>query len=98
MRKIALNPNQNAEFRRAMIYDPTDNAGVYVFLFRSLDVGPCEVDYWYEDLSGAERHVAIEFGERVLEWQTVPNPLPGSEHDWIAPMRAVRDDKGWPDF
>jgi hypothetical protein len=95
MRKFAINPDSNAEFRRAMIYDPGDG-GVYVFLYRSPVDGPCDFDFWYENLSGAEHHVVTEFGGKSPDWQTIPDPLPECEHDWVAPMQAVRDERGRP--
>ena len=39
-----------------MIYDPEDDGGVFLFLFRTLDDEPCEADYWYQDVAEAERH------------------------------------------
>jgi hypothetical protein len=63
--------------------------GVFVFLFRSLDDGPCHADEWYEDVAGAERHVAEKLGVEDADWQLLPDPLPGRQHDRIAPVRIT---------
>ena len=88
MRKVAVAASPEAKFCRAMIYDPADGGGVFVFLFRSPDDGPCEADYWYEDLAGAERHAAGELGVGDADWQPVPDPLPGCRHDRLASVHV----------
>jgi hypothetical protein len=96
VRKMAIASTPDAEFRRAMIYDPEDGSGVFVFLFRSLDDGPCQADDWYEDVAGAERHAADELGVKAADRQPVPDPQPGCRHDWLAPVRVARDADGRP--
>ena len=97
MRKVATATTSDAAFRRAMVYAPADGGGVYVFLFRSLDDGPCDADSWYEDVAGAERYAAEALGGGVV-WEPVPNPLPGCQADWLAPVRVARDAAGHSQF
>jgi hypothetical protein len=96
VRKMAIASKADAEFRRAMIYDPEDDSGVFVFLFHSLDDGPCQADYWSEDMAGAERHAADELGVKAADWLPVPDPQPGCQHDWLAPVPVARDADGRP--
>jgi hypothetical protein len=97
MRKVAIATKPDTAFRRAIIYDPADgDDGVSVFLYRSLDDGPCDCDYWYEDMAGAERHAAEAIGVGEAEWRSVPDPHPGCLEDWLAPVRLVRDAAGHP--
>ena len=55
MRKVATTSSPDAEFRRAMIYDSSSSSGVFLFLFRALGDGPCDADYWHEDMTGVRR-------------------------------------------
>jgi biofilm protein TabA len=99
VRKVATATTPDAAFRRAMVYDPADGGGgVYVFLFRSLDDGPCDADYLYEDVAGAALHAAEALGGGAVVWQRVPDPLPGCQDDWLAPVRVARDAAGRPIF
>jgi hypothetical protein len=97
MRKVAATTTPNVEFRRAMIYDPVDGSGVYLFLFHTLGDGPCDADYLHEDVAGAERHAAHVLGTS-LDWQPIPDPRPGCQDDWVAPVRIVRGADGFPVF
>ena len=65
-----------------MIYDSGDQ-GVYLFFYRSLDEGPSDADYWYEQIDEAERHAA-EFGITPADWQKLPDPPPGCQDDRCA--------------
>lgn len=97
MRQVATATTPDAAFRRAMVYDPADGGGgVYVFLFRSPDDGPCDADYLYEDVAGAERHAAEALGGGAVAWRRVPDPSPGCQHDWLAPTRVKRGLGGQP--
>ncbi len=94
MRKVVVTNNPKAPYRRAMIFAPDDGGWVYLFLFRSLEDGPCEADWLYEDVAGAEHHAAQDLCCEMLNWQPIPDPLPECQDDWIAPVRAVRDAAG----
>jgi hypothetical protein len=99
VRKVATTTMPDAAFRRAMVYDPADGrGGVYVFLFRSLDDGPCDADYMYEDVAGAELHAAAALGGGAVAWELVPDPPPGCQDDWVAPVQVARDAAGRPIF
>lgn len=84
MRKVAVTSNPDANFRRVMIYDPANGSRVFVFLFRSIEDQPCDADYWYEDIAGAEQHAASEFGVDSIDWQFIPDPESGCGHDRLA--------------
>ena len=84
MRKLAILTPANGVFVRAMIYDPADGRGVYLFLFRCPDDGPCEADHWCEDVQTAERLASEAFGIEPTDWQPIPDPQPGCQHDRIA--------------
>jgi biofilm protein TabA len=73
-----------------MVYDAGDS-GVYLFLYRSVDDGPGFADYWFESIADAVRSAEQEFGVQPDEWIQVPDPQPGCQHDWIAPMLDNRD-------
>ena len=90
MRKVATATKSDAAFRRAMIYDPADGwVGVYVFLYRSLEDGPCDCDFVYDDIAGAERHAAAALGVGSADWQPVTDPQPGCQDDWLASALLV---------
>ena len=89
MRKTANAPRSDAAFRRAMIYDPEDDGGVFLFLFRTLADEPCKADYWYHDVAEAERHAADELGISANDWRPVPDPEPGRPHDLLSPDITV---------
>ena len=72
-----------------MICDPADGGGVYLFLYRSADDGPCDADYWHEDVAAAEWHAATDFGVRPGDWSAVPDPPPECQLDWLAPVKLV---------
>jgi hypothetical protein len=94
MRKVAISKKPDAAFRRAMIYDSENGEGVMLFLFRSLDDGPCDADYWHPDLALAENHAAIDLAVGLADWQPIADPQPGCLVDWIAPVRMARDRYG----
>lgn len=97
MRKTANVSRPDAEFRRAMIYDPEDGGGVSLFLFRTPDDEPCEADYWYEHVADAERHAADGLGIRAEDWRSVPDPEPGHWDDRLSPDSTVQVDPGRPE-
>lgn len=96
MRKMAIASKPDAKYRRVMIYDPEDGRGVFVFLFQSLDDGPCQADHWYRDLAEAEQDVADGLGVGADDWRSISDPQPGCQHDWVAPVRVAQDADGHP--
>jgi biofilm protein TabA len=95
MRQVAVVPDPTGEVRRLMVYD-AGNDGVYLFLFRSLDDGPGFADYWFESVADAVGCASLEYGVDASDWQPVPDPEPGCQHDWVAPVRVSRDAAGQP--
>ena len=96
MRQIATVPNAQEVPYRIMLYAPEDDSGVYLFLFRSLEDGACYADYWFEAVEKALECARQEYGVEKTHWQAIPDPSPGCQHDWIAPIRVVRDSRGYP--
>ena len=87
MRKIAEVRKQNRDnIVRAMIHELPDGGGTYLFLYGALQDGFCTFDYWYETIGEAERQGADEFNIDYTDWQLIDDPVPGCQHDWIAPI------------
>lgn len=78
-----------------MVYD-AGNDGVYLFLYRTVEDGPCHADYWFETPAAAVECAEAEFGIGPADWQSVPDPSPGCQDDWIAAVRVKRNAKGQP--
>ena len=95
MRQVAVVPEPAGEVRRVMVYN-AGNDGVYLFLYRSLDDGPGFADYWFESPADAVECAEREYGIRPGDWHSVPDPRPGCQHDWIAPIRVKRGPDGQP--
>ena len=92
MRKIATLTTPVNGIRRVMLYEA--DGGTYLFLFTRTDDGPCEYDHWYESPRDAEDAAAQSFGVRSQDWTVIPDPPPGSQHDWITPTRVKCDTAG----
>ncbi len=90
MRQIArvVVPNREG-IVRVMIYDY--GSGAYLFLYDTLSDGPCEWDHWFETRGPAESYCAEQFGIGAADWQSIDDPQPGCQHDWIEPVRKKRD-------
>jgi len=88
MRKIADVQAPKENIVRAMIYD--DGTGVYLFLYDRQQDGPCCADYWFESVTDAEAVCADDFGINRSDWQEIPDPRPGCQHDWINPPSTTR--------
>jgi biofilm protein TabA len=93
MRKIAT-VKQAGDAVRVMLY--ASGSGVYLFLYESQEDGPCTADYWFESAELAEQSALEDYGVATSDWQTIPDPLDGCQHDWIAPTRVRRDATGQP--
>jgi len=75
-----------------MLYD--NGRGVSVFLYDCDEDAPCASDHWYESLEEAIAMCSEHYGIDASEWQLIPDPLPGCQHDWIQPTRIKCDAKG----
>ena len=80
MRQVAVLSNPVGGVRRVMVYDAVD-AGVYLFMYRSLDDGPGFADYWFESVNDAVECTRSEYGVGPGDWLPVPDPQPGCQHD-----------------
>jgi hypothetical protein len=69
-----------------MLHD--DGSSVFVFLYDSAKDGPCFADEWYAWLSEAETACESTYGIIATDWTEIDDPLPGCQHDWIAPVRV----------
>lgn len=87
MRKVAIVTRLDTPYRRAMIYAPADGGGVYLFHYLTLEDGPCAADCWYADVAQAEEQAAQQLGIAATDWQMIPDPQPGCQHDRLAPVR-----------
>jgi hypothetical protein len=92
MRKIATVPSPTDTIRRVMTY--STDGGAYLFLYTSLEDGPCEFDEWYDSLTLAEQEASARFGLRPDDWTVIDDPPAGAQHDWIRPTRVKRDATG----
>ncbi len=96
MRKIAMVPAPKLGGTvRAMIYE-LEGGGTYIFLYNEPQDGPCTFDSWCEGRGGAEEYCAEQLGIGPDDWQLIDDPLPGCQHDWIAPVRVKHDTQGKP--
>jgi hypothetical protein len=96
MRQIAVITAPTTETRRLMIYEPEEGSGTYLFLFRTPEDGAGCADYWFESIADAVEAAREEFGVSPTDWQSIPDPPAGCQHDWIAPVQLARDAAGHP--
>jgi biofilm protein TabA len=94
MRKIASIKQPKDEAKRVMLFDSGE--GVYLFLYNSEQDGASTGDYWFETIEQAEQSCVDDYGITPSDWQTIPDPLPGCQHDWMRPTRVRRDSGGDP--
>jgi biofilm protein TabA len=71
--------------KRIILY-AGDN-GASLFLSKSTDDAGCFADEWYESVDEASLACHERFGVEDAMWQDVPDPEPGCQEDWIAPVR-----------
>ena len=92
MRKIATLFEPVKDVRRVMLY--AADGGTYLFLYTTLEDGPCEFDHFYPSTADAERAAEESFGVTARDWVLIADPLPGAQHDWIRPTRVKCDEAG----
>jgi hypothetical protein len=68
-----------------MIYDPGESQGVYLFVFGSLEDGAADFDNWFATVAEAEASAETEHGVQPEDWQPIPDPAPGEQHDRLPP-------------
>jgi hypothetical protein len=84
MRKLAV-VGPRATSTRIVLY--ATDTGVFLFLRDGPNDGPCESEVWFEDVASAMSY-AEDCGVHEKDWQDIPDPLPGCQHDWVAPVRG----------
>jgi biofilm protein TabA len=55
-------------------------------------------DYWFASLAEAESFCLNRYGICHEDWKLVEDPLPGCQHDWIAPVRVKGRLEGRPQW
>lgn len=96
MRRVALNPRPRSEIRRVILYQSDD--GVYLFLSKTEDDAGSFADEWYASVDDAEAESEERFGITEDMWVEVPDPRPGCQADWIAPVRVRGRESGKPEW
>lgn len=94
MRRVALVSLSDAEVRRVVLHE--GGSGVHLYLSRATEDRGCFADEWYETVADAETACSERFGIDATMWREVPDPAPGCQHDWIAPVRVMGRDEGKP--
>lgn len=89
MREAQTLPTAREGIVRLVIYRlPTGHA--YLFLYDQFEDGPCVMDEYFTSVDEAREHATRNFGASPGGWVALPDPLPGCQHDWIAPVRRDR--------
>jgi hypothetical protein len=96
MRRAALVLRSKEGVKRVILYEADD--GVYLFLSRSIHDAGSFADEWYVSVEDAEAVCRERFGIDKRMWQEVPDPEPGCQHDWIAPVRIKGREQGQPQW
>jgi biofilm protein TabA len=94
MRRLAVLREPRDEVRSLVLHEA--DGGVYVFPRKSAEDGPCCTDYWFDDLMSAEAFCGQKYGVNSSDWRAVADPLPGCQHDWVAPVRVKGRKEGTP--
>lgn len=87
MRLMAKVKKGGTSFARCIIY--ASDSGVYVFPCETDEDGSAVGDDWYQSLEDAFQACEDEFGIERTDWEDIGDPLPGCQHDWIAPVRVI---------
>ena len=77
-----------------MLYQ--DEQGVYLFGYDTLEDAGCVWDMWFETAAAAESEAQTSYQVAPDTWQTIADPLPDCQHDWISPVRVVGRSIGHP--
>lgn len=75
-------------YKKVMIYDSPD--GVYLFFYDTVEDRSGVADQWFETVADAQDYAHQALGLTDEDWEPVPDPLPGAQHDWERPTRVVR--------
>jgi hypothetical protein len=86
MRRVTVLSAERGGVRRCVIYGSEE--GAFVFMRSAPDDGPCDAEQWFENLTTAEAFCHEHLGISGDDWTTVPDPLPGCQDDWVAPVHV----------
>jgi len=95
MRRIAT-VTGHPEVKRVMLC--SSKHGCYLFLYDQIEDGPCDVDHLEDSAAEAEQTCFECYGVSADDWQTIPDPLPSCQDDWIATVRAAGRQTGNPEW
>jgi biofilm protein TabA len=70
--------------------------GVYLFPCATLEDGSAIGDEWYASLDDAQQQCRERWHILPEDWTELPDPPPGCQQDWIAPVRIARTPDGLP--
>jgi biofilm protein TabA len=82
----------DATYKKAIIYESPD--GVYLFLYDTVEDRSGVADQWFESVADAQDYTHQVFGLMEQDWEPLPDPLPGAQHDWEQPTRVIRHTDG----
>ena len=97
MRRVAIVPRTDLETKRVILHD-TGRSGTFLYLCRSIEDTGGYADEWYESAAHATAACSDRFGIQEEMWNDVPDPEPGCQHDWIAPVRVRGRVEGKPQW
>ncbi len=95
MRKVSDVFKNKKQAIRLMIFKPA-KGDIYLFGYLKEQDGPSDWDQCFEDLETTYEYAKMEFGVERMDWQIIPNPLAGCQHDWINPVRIKGVAEGKP--
>src|SRR6056297_194350 len=89
MRQVALIRETRGDVHRVMLHD-TGEGGAFLFFYRTPEDGPSFADAWFESADLALESARIEFGLGPDDWQPIPDPMPGCQHDQVVPIEMPK--------
>jgi len=95
MRRVANVTKNKKQAIRLMIFKPA-KGDIFLFGYLKEQDGPSDWDQHFEKLEMAYEYAALEFGVEHMDWQLIPDPLEGCQHDWINPVRVKGAAEGKP--
>jgi hypothetical protein len=96
MRKIALLPTPQPNLKRLLLHE--DAHDVHLFGYDTPEDAGCLWDEWVETVADAEKEAQERYQVAPAAWQTIADPLPDCQYDWISPVRVVGRSTGRPEW
>ena len=94
MCKSAFLSAPRPDLKRLLLYEAEQ--GTYLFGYNTLADEGCLWDLWFATAADAEAAAQQRYHVGPADWQRLPDPLPGCQHDWIAPVRVIGHAQGQP--